>query len=180
MNAKEAKDFLAEQAAQQAALEGVPFSDLERRMMYFSERDPASCPNPIELSDEFDQKYETAEYEAKVWLLLHHAYDRLKKEKVSATIETWQHAIGTLRAGDHYLLVLWNTRPRGERPKGDSLKLFGSALAIVASVMTVTLVGAKYHLNLGGAATYGIVVLAVVIIFWRDVRKFFRSLFGQP
>lgn len=66
MNNKEAKDFLADQAAQQAALEHIPISDLEKRMMYFTESDPASCGDPVSLHDEFDEKYETAEYEAKM------------------------------------------------------------------------------------------------------------------
>jgi len=37
MNVREAKEFLVQQTVEQAALEHVPFSDLERRMMYFTE-----------------------------------------------------------------------------------------------------------------------------------------------
>jgi hypothetical protein len=37
MNVREAKNFLADQAAQQAAIDGVPLSDLEKRTMYFTE-----------------------------------------------------------------------------------------------------------------------------------------------
>src|SRR5713101_9480648 len=37
MRVREAKDFLVAQTAEQAALEGVPLSDLEKRMMYFTE-----------------------------------------------------------------------------------------------------------------------------------------------
>jgi hypothetical protein len=33
--------------AEQAALEKVPLTDLEKRMMYFTETDPASCENPL-------------------------------------------------------------------------------------------------------------------------------------
>lgn len=51
MNTNEAKDFLVEQAAQQAALDRTPLSDLERRMMYFTESDPASCGDPFSLND---------------------------------------------------------------------------------------------------------------------------------
>jgi hypothetical protein len=39
MNVREAKDFLVDQAAQQAAIDGVPLSDLEKRTMYFTEWD---------------------------------------------------------------------------------------------------------------------------------------------
>jgi len=38
MNVREAKDFLVHQTAEQAALDSIPLSDLERRMMYFTER----------------------------------------------------------------------------------------------------------------------------------------------
>ena len=38
MTVQEAKDFLVAQAAQQAALEGTALSDMEKRMMYFTER----------------------------------------------------------------------------------------------------------------------------------------------
>jgi hypothetical protein len=37
MRVREAEDFLVAQTAEQAALEGVPLSDLEKRMMYFTE-----------------------------------------------------------------------------------------------------------------------------------------------
>ena len=43
MNTKQAKDFLVEQATKQAALENLPLSDIEKKMMYFTESDPASC-----------------------------------------------------------------------------------------------------------------------------------------
>jgi len=65
MRALEAKDFLVQQTAEQAALENVPLSDLEKRMMYFTETD--ECPeDPIALNDAFEAEYETDEYEAKV------------------------------------------------------------------------------------------------------------------
>jgi hypothetical protein len=38
MQVREAKDFLVAQTAEQAALEDVPLSALEKRMMYFTER----------------------------------------------------------------------------------------------------------------------------------------------
>jgi hypothetical protein len=106
MNAKEAKDFLADQAAQQAALDHIPISDLEKRMMYFTESDPASCADPVRLNDEFEEKYDTAEYEAKMSRLLHRAYKRLKAENPGGKLQ-WDEEISTLEKGDHYVLVLW-------------------------------------------------------------------------
>jgi hypothetical protein len=107
MNSREAKDFLVQQASEQAAFEQVTLSDLERRMMYFTESDPASCKNPLELNEEFEAAYDTAEYEIKMSSLLSHAQDRLTREE-PAKMRTWEEAVGTLRQSDHYLLVLLN------------------------------------------------------------------------
>jgi len=105
MNSKKAKDFLVEQTAQQAALEHVPLSPLEKEMMYFTESDPASCSNPLELNEKFDAEYDTPEYEAKIGRLLGHAYKRLEAENPEAK-RTWDDAIRVLKQGDHYILVL--------------------------------------------------------------------------
>ncbi len=72
MNAKQAKDFLVVQAAAQAAMEGVALSELEKRMMYFTEGRDA-VEDPSELNDEFEAQYDATEYESKVSRLLHRA-----------------------------------------------------------------------------------------------------------
>jgi hypothetical protein len=94
MNAKQAKDFLVQQASEQAALDCVPLSDLEKRMMYFSEGD-ASCESPLEVNEQFEGQYESAKYETKMSCLLHHAYKRLKVED-SELMREWNLAIRTL------------------------------------------------------------------------------------
>lgn len=45
-----AKDFLVEQTTIQAGLDGVPLSDLEKRMMYFTEG-PDATEDPTVLND---------------------------------------------------------------------------------------------------------------------------------
>jgi hypothetical protein len=105
MNTKQAKDFLVQQASEQAALENVSLSDLEKRMMYFTESDPPSCENPFDLNAEFEAQYDTEEYELKVSRLLHQACRRLEQEGPEK-LPNWKEAIQTLREGDHYILVL--------------------------------------------------------------------------
>ena len=83
----------------------MPLSDIEKRMMYFTENDPASCDNPIELNDEFEARYETKEYETKISRLFRHAHKRLKEENPELA-RNWDQAIRTLRKGDHYILVM--------------------------------------------------------------------------
>src|SRR6267378_2629115 len=136
MRVREAKDFLVQQTAEQAALENVPLSDLEKRMMYFTET--GECPeNPIALNDAFEAGYHTDEYEAKISKLMHRAYQRITKENPEAGRQ-WNEAIRQLSRGDHYLLILAGVnylkeRPQ-ERPPYDSLKLLGTAI-LVASAM---------------------------------------------
>src|SRR5216683_1054010 len=103
MRVREAKDFLVQQTAEQAALENVPLSDLEKRMLYFTEI--AECPeDPIALNDAFEAEYDTDEYEAKISKLMHHAHSRIKKESPEAARQ-WSEAIRQLSKGDHYLLL---------------------------------------------------------------------------
>ena len=103
MRVLEAKDFLVQQTAEQAALENVPLSDLEKRMMYFTETD--ECPeDPIALNDAFEAEYDTDEYEAKISKLMHHAYLRIKKENPE-TLHRWKAAMRELSKGDHCILV---------------------------------------------------------------------------
>jgi hypothetical protein len=132
MKVREAKDFLVAQTAEQAALEGVPLSDLEKRMMYFTES--GECPeDPLALNEEFEAEYDSDDYEAKISKLFHHGHHRLRKENDAAR-KNWDLAIKCLRRGDHYLLVMWDSVPSGERLPGDSLRLlaWGSGIAALA------------------------------------------------
>jgi hypothetical protein len=141
MQVREAKDFLVAQTAEQAALEGVPLSDLEKRMMYFTESGYVP-EDPLKLNDEFEAEYDTDEYEVKISRLLHHAYYRLRKENDAAR-KNWDLAVRCLRRGDHYLMVMWDLAPPGERPPGDSLKLLASSLGIIALASLVFLIAQK-------------------------------------
>ena len=109
MRAREAKDFLVQQTAEQAQLDAVPLSDLEKRMMYFTES--GEMPeDPVQLNDQFEAQYNTSKYEAKIAKLLHRAYQRAGKEN-EETRKRFDSAVKSLRRGDHYLLVMWNSRP---------------------------------------------------------------------
>jgi len=148
MRVREAKDFLVQQTAEQAAIENVPLSTLEKRMMYFTEA--GECPeDPVALNDAFEAEYDTEEYEAKTSRLLHNAYRRLLKEDKNQT-RHWNDAIRTLRKGDHYLLVLWDQGPQ-ERPPYDSLKLLGTAILVIvvggALMISWMFLADRYHLH---------------------------------
>jgi hypothetical protein len=138
MNAKEAKDFLVQQTSEQAALENVPLSDVEKRMMYFAENDPSSCADPLQLNDEFEAEYDTREYEAKIGRLLHHSYKRLKTESPEKA-RNCDEALRTLHSGDHYLPVLWSVKPTGEHRWRDLLLMIAIGLLIVAGILVAAI-----------------------------------------
>lgn len=110
MTNKEAKDFLVSEAIGQAALEGVPLSDIERRMLYFTESDPTTCPDPFSLNDKFESQVgHQSKYEAKLSRLFDHAHKQLRKEN-SAKLQMWSDAIQTLGKGDHYILIMCDAK----------------------------------------------------------------------
>src|SRR5215467_105917 len=140
MNPKQAKDFLVQQVKEQARLDGISLSELEARMMYFTESDD-SCENPLKLNEEFEAKYDTAEYEPKVSRLLHRAYKRLKDENPENK-RNWSLAIQTLRKGDHYVLVLWDVAPQSDHPMRDFFKPFNIGLLIAVGIFVAIVL---YH-----------------------------------
>ena len=144
MDARTAKDLLVEQTAQQASLERVPLSDLEKRMMYFTEG-PDAVEDTVKLNKEFKSKHNSEEYEKKVSLLLAHAYERIKNSNAQAAAE-WDAAIDTLREGDHYLLVLLDRTPTSSAALGSILRLLVRLIALV-SVTLGLLLGLSYLLK---------------------------------
>jgi hypothetical protein len=114
MQVREAKDFLVMQTAEQAAIEGVPLSELEKRMMYFTESSDA-VEDPVRLNEEFEAHCDSDEYESKIAKLLRHAHARVKKESPEKA-RLWSDGIRVLRKGDHYILVLCDALPDHEGP----------------------------------------------------------------
>jgi hypothetical protein len=115
MRALEAKRFLIEQTAEQAALENMPLSDLEKRMMYFTET--GECPeDPIALNDAFEAEYDTKKYEKKISLLMARAYRRIKRENPEK-LRLWNRAFSILGKGDDYLLLFWRQNEFRRSPR---------------------------------------------------------------
>lgn len=168
MDSKQAKDFLVQQAVEQAAVEGVSLSDIEKKMMYFTESD-ASCENPIELNEQFEAQYDATKYETKMSRLLRHAYERLKSEDPERLRE-WSVSIRTLRKGDHYLLVLWDLEPPSDHPVRDFFKPVGIGMLIALVIGIAMMFAAKYDIHLdkiGIGIIVGVVVLLALV--WEPV-----------
>src|ERR1700730_5166805 len=173
MKTKQAKDFLVQQTTEQATRENIPLSDLEKRMMYFTESDATSCDNPVELNDEFEAQYDTPEYEAKISRLLHHAYNRLKVEDPERK-RNWDQAIRTLRKGDNYFLVLWDLKLPSEHPTRDFFKLLGVGLLVAVGIAIATILAVEYKIDLEHFRKY---LLVVIVGLFLLVTGVFRALY---
>ena len=121
-----------QQTAEQAQIDGVGLSELEKRMMYFTESGYVP-EDPIALNEEFEGKYDTSEYEAKIAKLLNHAYQRARKEN-EETRRRFDGAVKCLRRGDHYLSVMWDMRPGLRVPSLSGLLIVVFVLAGVYGV----------------------------------------------
>jgi len=99
--AKQARAFLADRVIEQAAREQVPLSDIEKRMLTFSETMDAEPDYAA--SAAFDEQCDEEEYEAKVAGLLKRAYSR---DKENNNLGLWKAALRALRNQDCYILVM--------------------------------------------------------------------------
>jgi len=103
MNPTEAKEFLASRIVDQARLENVEFSELERKMLFYSEAHP-SLPDMGTVLVEFDENCNTVPYERVVSTLICNAFRRERKDP--ALSQQWKDARRSLRWEDHYINVM--------------------------------------------------------------------------
>jgi hypothetical protein len=98
---KQAKEYLIGRIIAEAEGEGVPLSEVERKMLYFSETD-WTLPGILEVNAEFERDYDDTEYEQKIAGLVRNLEARATPEEQ----EQWGDALIKLSEGDHYLQVL--------------------------------------------------------------------------
>ena len=124
---REAKEYLIARIVEEAEREGTPLSEIERKMMYFTET--AWMPPDIwEVNEVFEQDYDTPAYEAKIGDLARRAKGYAARTN---ELQVWKEAVRTLKQEDHYLSILLTT----STGRFDSLfvgwwKLLGIALLV--------------------------------------------------
>lgn len=101
---REAKEYLIGRITAQAKQQGVPLSDVERKMLYFSETSWA-LPGMLDINTEFERDYDNAEYEQKIARLVREI-ERGNAGVGGEEQSKWDDAVVKLSEGDHYLLVL--------------------------------------------------------------------------
>jgi len=99
--AQSAKEFLVSKVLQQADEDGIMLSQLERRMLSFSEG--TASADDIEAAEQFDLEYDSDAYEAKIARLLRRAYQRDAK---LGQEHLWHAAVRALRSEDWYIVVM--------------------------------------------------------------------------
>lgn len=134
MDPMEAKEFLASRIVDQALLEGVPFSEIERRMLFFSETH-ASLPDMYEVLNEFNETYNMFPYERTVSSLICNAFRRDRED--AALAQRWEDAKKSLRRQDHYINVMLKQGLASANRKRDLLIYIGIGLAVVIVIVGV-------------------------------------------
>ena len=140
---REAKEYLAGRIVDEAKREGAPLSEVERKMLYFTESG-WTLPDIMTVNEEFDRDYDQDVYEQKIGALVGkiQARDAALSERDQAG---WDDAVIKLSEGDHYLLVLirsarsstgvsaWLPALSGQtrRPPGDTLRLIVVAFIVI-------------------------------------------------
>ena len=185
---RQAKDYLASGIAAEAEREGKPLSEIERKMLYFSETG-WTLPDMAQVSAEFDRGYDQDEYEQKIAGLIrkltahHHSQNQ---DELAA----WDEAVQKLSEGDHYLLVLISAARRAGkiRPPHDRLKLWLTAFSLVFGFFALTallyrLFGPDFveRWVFGRNSLGRILIVAAVLIciFRSSVRDLLKSLFSR-
>lgn len=127
---RDAKEYLIGRISAQADEDGVPLSDIERKMLYFSETD-WTLPNMTVVSEDFSRNYNEKEYEAKVREPIQHVRNDASGKYGD---DGWNEAVKRLRGEDHYLLVLIDERYNvaAKRPSGDIVRLMLASVLVSA------------------------------------------------
>jgi hypothetical protein len=144
-SAREAKEFLISRIVEEAMRENVPLSEIERKMLYFSETD-WTLPDITDVSDQFDREYDQDEYEAKITRLVSKAAKHDRKES-GEQYDAWWDAIKLLEKQDHYILVM--IRAAGLRPRFDQLKLFAAGVLVAAFSCLLSSSAISFPRNMG-------------------------------
>lgn len=145
----EAKEFLIHRIAEQARRDGEPLTDLERRMLYFSETG-WTLPGMAETNTEFERVCDEAAYERKILALALNAQadDRAAGGDASAD---WHAAVDFLSGSDHYIQVLIDPRlaappqPRKPSPHLRRILLAASAVVAVGLVVDLLVAAVRHH-----------------------------------
>lgn len=171
----QAKEFLIAKILQEAALEGVSISEIERKMLYFSEvqQEPDDL---YEVNEQFDKKYDTQEYEAKIAGLIKRAYER-DREASDQLAQQWLAEIRALQKEDHYILVM--VSQAGLRLPGSGARLAATTAALAAILGVAIFVSLKFNLSPSQAKALRWAAILSMVATWIVIAPERRSILRQ-
>jgi hypothetical protein len=155
---REAKEFLISELVAEAQRENVPLSEVERKMLYFTESG-WTLPDIMKVSEDFDREYDQAKYEQKIAKLVTKADRRIRKGSRD-DYDRWWAAIRFLQREDHYITVI--IRLAGLRPRGDQLRLYATGLGIVTFILVWVFLSVKCNVPAPSRGNLGVFVWAVI------------------
>jgi hypothetical protein len=177
-SARQAKEFLVSKIVAEAQRENAPLSEIERKMLYFSETG-WTLPDIAEAYEEFDREYDQDKYEKRIASLIRKADKRARKES-REDHDAWWAAVRFLKSEDHYISAM--IRIASLRPAGDQLRLFGAGLGIVTCLLLGEFLFQRYKVELsryvpssGVLAFYALQTVVGLII----ACLLFRIIFGR-
>ena len=127
---RDAKEYLVDVIAKEAEINGTGLSEVERKMLYFTETG-WTLPNMKEISAEFDRNYDQDGYEKKIAAIIARIDARLTGEWEQERMR-WDRALEKLSEGDHYLLVLVDAANRNRKGAKHNWKILIIALVFFA------------------------------------------------
>src|ERR1700740_2818265 len=111
---REAKEFLISKIVEEAQRENVPLSEVERKMLYFTESG-WTLLDIMQGSEDFYREYDQGKYEKKIAKLVTKADMRVRRASRD-DYDKWWAAIRFLYREDHYITVM--IRLAGQPPAG--------------------------------------------------------------
>jgi hypothetical protein len=171
---REAKEFLISEIVAEAQRENVPLSEVERKMLYFTESG-WTLPDMTKVYEDFDREYDQARYEKKIAKLVTKA-DRHIRKSSRDDYDRWWAGIRFLKREDHYISVM--IRLAGLRPRGDQLRLFATGLGIVTCLLTWIFLSIKYNIPMPSRGNLGVFVWAVLCALF-IAYMLFRFILGR-
>lgn len=72
LRAQQAKEYLISQIVEEAQKENIHLSEIERKMLYFTETQETP-PDMSDINDQFERGYDSSEYEKKIANLVRNA-----------------------------------------------------------------------------------------------------------
>jgi hypothetical protein len=135
----EALDFIASRIADEAERERVSLSEVERKMLYFSET-AWTLPDIWQVSDEFDRDYKQDDYERKISQLIKKAVAHARKQQ-RVEFDGWTAAIRRLSEGDRYLLVMVKQAGVGRAGRSARFPFNWWRLAVVGVIVAALFAG---------------------------------------